>query len=306
MVSAIRNAGSRTETQGHVALYARDARWRKAAARSLEEAGHSHGEAANPEELQQLLRSLRFDVLALNVRDEQETLEISKTLKDAPLPPHTILVGNACVLPLTLHRKPGATFRYAPGSIPAKELSRLVDVSIKTGTWDEPPFENGDHSQLEEVDLQEIIEDAASTVMSLAHKKRQRFQSAIAGPTSYAFADRRKLHQALVSVLKLIVSLAPRGALISVDATGNDDWIVRISVASRRPATRWPTRAVESLREEGAKVLTAVSRSLRNQGGMLWVDLQGSAGLAFSLTLPIAPEPALPAAVPAHMKGVRP
>ena len=36
-------------TQGHVALYSRDADWRAAVTESLSEAGHSFGQATQPE-----------------------------------------------------------------------------------------------------------------------------------------------------------------------------------------------------------------------------------------------------------------
>lgn len=292
MVTAKLRAEHRAEatTQGHVALYARDARWRRAVAKSLEDGGHSHREATSPAEIHQLLVSQRYDVLALKIRDETEAGEIAEVLEGVPLPVHTILLGSASALSLTLRRRRGGTFRYVPGVLPAKELSRLVDVSISSGTWEECATENGASAPLEEVDLEEIIQSAASAVYSRARRKRQRFHSAIEGPDTHAYANPVKLRWTLIELLKLTVSLAPHGALVSVEAeAGSEDWLIRIRASVTNRTLRSLPQVTEAVREK-TKTLAAAARALKSQGGMLWVDIAGPAALAFCLTLPLPSE----------------
>lgn len=277
-------------TQGHVAVYAQDGRWRRAVARSLGEAGHSFAQAASPAEIQQTLAAQRYDVLAMKIRDEQDAREVAGALAGVRLPLHTILVGSASALPLTGQRRRGGTFRYVPGPVTAHELSRLVDLSISAGGWDEGATENGDYPQLEHVELEETIERAAATVYRLASKKRQRFRSEVVGPGTHAYADPAKLRHALTTLLRLIVAVAPYRALISVEAqAGGDEWLIRINASNGRSSPRRTKHVADALREE-MKTLSAVSRALKEQGGMLWVELLTSAAPAFSLTLPLPPE----------------
>ena len=279
-------------TQGHVAVYARDARWRRAVAASLEEAGHSCGEAANVEEMKRLLTGQRFDVLALKVRNEAEADDVAEALAGVKLPLHTIVLGSASVLPASLPRRRGGTFRYVPGPLPARELSRLVDVSISAGMWEEGASDNSEIANLEQVELEETIDSAAAAVYSQANRKHQRFHSAVVGPATHAFADPAKLRQALIALLRMTVSAAPYRALISVDAeTSRGEWLIRISATNGKRAPRRRAETTEALRGE-AKTLAAVARALQEQGGMLWVELAGPAALAFSLTLPFSPEAA--------------
>jgi hypothetical protein len=266
-------------------------------AKSLGEAGHSHREAASPDELRQCLLSQRFDVLALKVRDEEEAGEIVQALEGASLPTHGILVGRtsalvgtASALELTRRFQRGGTFRYVPGSLTSRELTHLVDASIGAGTWEEYAAENGASSELEEVELEEIIEGAASAVYGSANRKRQRFNTVVAGPVSLVLGDPTKLRGTLVALLKLVVSLAPRGAAISIEAqAGREEWLIRIRASSSNRARRVPAQVAEALREE-TKTLSVVSRDLHGQGGMLWVELLGPAAWALCLTLPLPPE----------------
>lgn len=285
------SSGSRTLTQGHIALYAQDARWRRAMAKSLGKAGHSHQEAASPSEIRRVLDSQRFDVLALKVRDEEDARAVADALEGVTMPLHSIVVGSASALPLTLRARRGGTFRYVPGRITARELSRLVDLSISAGTWEEGATENGTGAQIEEVDMEEAIESAASAVYGQARRKRQRFTTVVEGPVAGVLADRAKLRHALVTVLRLMVTLAPRGALVSVDARASDDeWLIRVRASSEGGPQREPAQIAQSLREE-TEALSAASRDVQSQNGMLWVELAGPAALAVCLTLP------LPAAV---------
>ncbi len=280
---------SKSLTQGHVAVYARDTRWRRAMAKRLSQAGHSHGEAANLEEIQQLLRRQRFDVLALKVRDEDDARGVAQALEGVALPPHGILVGSGSALPLILQGRRRATFRYVPGTASADELIRLVDASISAGTWEETRTENGKSTHIEEVDLEEAIESAASAVYTQAKRKGQRLHTLVEGPGASALADPTKLRRAFVVLLRMVVNLAPRGALISIEArAGRDEWAIRLHAsANRRPAVD-PAQLAEALREQ-TQALTAASGDIRQQGGLLWVELQGPGGLGLCLTLPLPP-----------------
>ena len=281
---------ARTLTQGCVLLYARDKRWRQRAAKTLDAGGHALSEATAVVELHRLLLAQRYDVLALKVRDAAEARELAVALQGVRPPLHTILVGSPSALPL-LPRRRGGTFRFVPGPLAPRELARLVDVSISAGGWDEMVEENGAGHQLEEVDLEEAIERAAAVVYREARRKRQRFHSTVVGPFTQALADPVRLGQALVALLRLSVSLAPSNARISVEAqAGQADWLIRIVAGggNGHPA-RKPARIAETLHQE-TKTLAAVSRAVTAQGGMLWVELVGSFGPAFSLTLPLLPE----------------
>jgi len=285
-------------TQGHVALYSRDATWRAAVTASLSEAGHSFGQAAQPEEVQRLLEAQRYDVLALQVHDEAEGGAIASALAGIRLPLHTILAGNANALPLRLERRAGGTFRYVPGDLTPAELSRLVDVSIISGAWDDAPSEdavaeNGASASLGEVDLHDVIDRAASSVLGRAHRKKQTFRSEVIGSGSAAFGDRKQLIQALTALLKITIAASPERAAIAAEAEARaDEWLIRITSAREEkagtsaPADAGAVHAVEILRDE-TKTLKNVSKLMRAQGGMLWVELQTTGLPAFALTVPL-------------------
>lgn len=276
--------------QGHIAVYARDGRWRRSMAKSLGEAGHSYQQAANAAEMRRLLLSQRFDVLALKFRDEPDARDVAQALEDVPLPPHGILVGNASALPLMVGPRHGGTFRYVPGRLTAQELGRLVEASITAGTWEEGIAENGSTAQIEEVDMEEVIESAASAVYALAKRRRLRFSTVVEGPAERAFADPVRLRRILITLLRLVVTLAPRGAHISAEARASEeDWTIRIGASAGDGRARSFAQLADALREE-TQGLTAVSRDVQHQGGLLWVELMGPVALALCLTLPFSLE----------------
>ena len=276
-------------TQGHIAVYAKDARRRQALARTLSAAGHSHHEAATPDELHRLLDHQQFDVAALIVRDSEEAEALAAALDDVQLPLHTILVGSASALPLTLKRRRGSTFRFVPGQLTAREITHLVDSSISAGTWDEASTDNGHGSHLERVELEEIIERAAATVYSEAKRKRQRFNTVVSGAHGYVLGNPAKLRHIFSALLRLFVSLAPTGVTVSIDAHANDKWVIDVKASDGKARRRPVADIAAELREERA-ALTAVAREIREQGGMLWVELAGPAALALCLTLPLPAE----------------
>lgn len=273
-------------TQGHVALYALDPRWLRSVGRSLEKAGHSCQQMSDKDALHDLLMRQRCDVLVLKVRDELDARKIARVLEDVAPPHHVILVGSVSALPLTLNARRAGTFRYVPGPISAREITRLVDASISAGVREECLGENGDVSHLQEVDLQETIERAAATVYPQANRKRQRFNTTVTGLDTHVLGNAAKLRRTFAALLKLIVGLAPRGAAISVDAqAGQEEWAIHIRASGNGAGFR-PADLAEELQEE-RRTLTAISRTVREQGGVLWVELVGPAALALCLTLPL-------------------
>ncbi len=281
-----------TLTQGSVAVYGRNARWRHGLVKRLAEAGHVHGEAANPAQIQQLLAQQRFDVLVLNVRDEGEASEIADVLRELRPPLHMVLLGSASALPLIAQPRRGGTLRYVPGVLDPRELCRLIDVAISSGTWDDGGAEHNGSALLEEVDLEEAVEGAAAAVYAQAKRKNQRFTNTITGPAPFALAHPLKLRKVLVDLLRLVVSSSPRGASITVDAhAAGDEWSIRIGSANGQPSSRAPGQLGEVLNDE-VKMLASTARALHEQGGMLWVDVMGPSAMALSLTLPLPPEAA--------------
>jgi signal transduction histidine kinase len=270
---------------GHVAVYARDGRWRRALARSLDDAGHSHHEAGTAAELRRLLMHQRFDAMALRVRDAREASELEESLGGVTLPPHGILVGGAGARLLSLRHKRNGTLRYVPASLPAKDVSRLIDVGLSAHAWDEGGNDHGAAAQVEQVDVEELIEAAAAAVYPRARRKQQRFSSVVDDPIAHVTVDPTHLRRAVVALLRLSVLLAPRGALVAVEArAGRDDWSVRIHASNGR--RREPAQVAEALAEE-ARTLSAVSREMQSQGGLVWAELLGSEGFAFCLALPL-------------------
>jgi hypothetical protein len=206
------------------------------------------------------------------------------------LPVHSIMLGSASALPTTLRPRQSGTFRYVPGPLKARELSRLVDASISAGTWEESAADNGAGDQLEEVDIEETIESAAAGLYRQASRKRQRFNTVVTGPSTHVLGDPTRLRQTFAVLLRLTVSLAPLGAAIAVEAqAGSEEWVIKIRASTSGRGRRGPGQMAEGLREE-TKTISAASRDIQEQGGMFWVELLGPAAFALCLTLPLPAE----------------
>ncbi len=237
-------------TQGSVAVYAKDSRRRLALARSLSGAGHSESSVATPQELHRLLTHQRFDLVAMIVQSHEEVEAIGAALHGVQLPLHTILLGNASGLPLTMKRRRGGTFRFVPGRLTVAEITHLVDASISAGTWDEAPGENGGGSEAEKVELEEVIERAASAVYGKAKRKRQRFSVSISGSHRYVLGGGVKLRHMFTALLRLIASAAPVDAIVSVNASAErGEWKIGVS-ATTSGAGRWPVEDVAAAMAE--------------------------------------------------------
>jgi signal transduction histidine kinase len=236
-----------------------------------------------------LLERQRFDVLALKVRDEDDARDIADALGEVRLPPHGILVGGAGVRLLTLNTRAEGIWRFVPRPLPAEEVSRLVDVSISSGIY-ESAHDNGNGSAIEEVDMEETIEAAASAVYALAKRRRQRFSTVVDADGQRMRTDPGRLRRALVALLRLVVTLAPRSAHVAVEArAGKDEWTVRIAASPARAGARAFVHLADHLGDE-THALNAVSRDVHLLGGLLWVELMGPSALALCLTLPLPPE----------------
>jgi signal transduction histidine kinase len=272
---------------GHVAVYARETRWRRALARSVEVAGHSQQAASTAAEMRRLLAAQRFDVMALRIRDNKEAAEIAEALRGIALPPHGIFVGGPSAQLLSIKPAGRGTLRYVPASMQASEVSRLVDASISAGAAEERNSDHGAAAHIEEVDVEELIESSAAVVYAQARRKQQRFSSVVEGPIAL-IANPARIRRAVVSLLRLSVALAPRGALVDVDArSGREEWSLRIHASASTRGRRDAAHLAEALREE-TKALAAISRDVKPQGGLVWAELLGPDELALCLTLPIA------------------
>jgi signal transduction histidine kinase len=274
-------------TLGHVAVYARDARWRKSLTRSLDEAGHSHRSAATPAEIRRLLTAQRFDVMTLRIRDNAEAAEVAQALRGIAPPPHSIFVGGPSAQLLSIRSNGRGTLRYVPASMQATEVSRLVDASVCAGTNDDGKADPGAAGNVEEVDVEELIESSAAVVYPQARRKQQRFSSVVNGPIALVLANPTRVRRAVVSLLRLSVALAPRGALVGVESqSSHDEWALRIHASASKGSRRGAAHLAEALREE-TKTLSAVSRDVRPQGGLVWAELLGQDDLVLCLTLPV-------------------
>lgn len=286
---------SSVQTQGHVVVFAQNCRWLEATKRNLEAAGHTCQQASAPADLRELLLRQRFDLLVLKVRSEAVANELAEALEGVRPAHHTIALGSASALSLRPSTLRSGTFRYVPGTLSAQELTSLAETSIGAeGASDEEGEGNGECTD-SEVDLQEVIDRAAAAVSSQANHKRQRFNTAVSGPALHVVGNRLKLRRTLTSLFRLIVMLAPPGATVSVEAhTAAEGLTARVRVSNGAKARGSAAQLTEELRDE-ADALSKVSEVVRDQGGMLWVELAGPAAFGICLTLPLPHAVAAPA-----------
>ena len=201
-------------------------------------------------------------------------------------PTHTIVLGTSRALPGLLEGRGAGTFRFVSETLSAIDLSRLVGSSIKAGTWQEDLGDPEDGARLELVGLEEVIERAASSVYQQARRKRLDFHVFVGGSDEQMLADRVKLGQILASVLRLIVTLAPRGAAINVEARATTEgWTITVRSDNGTRSVANAARVAEELGDD-ASALNSLSQDVRRQGGMLWVELAGPDSPAICLMLP--------------------
>jgi hypothetical protein len=66
----------------------------------------------------------------------------------------------------------------------------------------------------------------------------------------------------------------------------HEEWSLRIHASASKGSQRGAAQLAEALREE-TKTLSAVSREVRPQGGLVWAELLGPNDLALCLILPV-------------------
>ena len=273
----------------HVVVYAKNERRRQAIVRALEADGHSCRTAGTPAQLRRLLDHQRFDAGALIVRDQEESDELGPALERIRLPTHTIVIGAASALP-HLRRRRGDTLRFGSGHLTAGEITKLTSASIRQGTWDEVPVECEENSHSETLELETIIESAATAVYAQAKRKQQRFTTVVAASDGRVVGSRSALRGIFRRLLGTVVELAPIGAAIAINATDeNGEW--QISIGAHNGGAPRPSLARTSAELEGEHdALKAISQDIRDQGGILWVELAGPAALSLCFTLPLPAE----------------
>ncbi len=278
-----------TSPIGHIATYAAGDRRRQAIGRALDAAGHSYREAGTPQELRRNLDYQRFDVGVWVVREDSEAEAIGDVLAEVKLPLHSIVVGAASALP-HMKRRRGGTLRLVPSTAPAGDIARLAGASISQGGWDEPAAQEEPASDRELVELEDIIEHAATAVYAQAKRKRQSFRTFVSAEEGHVLGSRSKLRKIFTSLLKVVVDLAPVGTSIATNAIEQaGEWQISIGAANGS-AVRRPLATTASDLTDEREALKAVSEEIRDQGGIMWVELAGPAALSICFTLPIPVE----------------
>lgn len=276
-------------TSGHIVVYAKNERRRRAIVRALEAGSHSCRMAGTPAQLRRLLDHQRFDAGILVVRDRNEAEELAPPLDHVRLPTHTIVIGSARALP-HLRRRRGDTLRITPSNLTAGEIAKLAEASLSQGTWDEISTEGNGGSPREALELEEIIESAATAVYAQAKRKRQRFTTVVSASEGHVLGNRSVLRRVFSRLLAAVVELAPVGAAITTSANDESgEWQISIG-AHNGGATRSSLATTAAELDQEHDVLQAVSQDIRDQGGILWVELAGPTALSVCFTLPLPAE----------------
>ncbi len=274
--------------KGHIAIYAANDRRGRAIARAADAAGHSSREADTPANVRGLLDHQRFDVGVWVLRDDAEASDLGLALEGVKLPVHTLVVGPATAL-LNVKRRRGGSLRLIPRNLTAAEIAKVAGDSIGQGTWDEPVIADEANGR-EPVVLESIIESAASIVYKRAQRKKQRFSTVVSGTSGQILGRRTKLSKIFTALLRIVVDLAPVGASIATTANENGgEWQITVAASHGDAARRSISTTASELSDE-EEALRAVSQEVRDQGGILWVDLAGPEALSVCFTLPLPAE----------------
>jgi hypothetical protein len=249
--------------------------------------------------LRRLLEHQRFDAGALVVRDQDEADDLGPAFDRVRLPTHTIVIGSASALP-HLKRRRGDTLRFGSSHLTAGEISKLAGASIRQGTWDEFAGEADDSPHHETLELEEIIENAATAVYKQAKRKQQRFTTVVSASDGHVLGSRAALRGIFRRLLGTVVDLGPIGAAITIKASDeHGEW--QISVGARNGTARPTLAATSAELIEEHDTLKAISQDIRDQGGILWVELAGPAAISLCLTLPLPAEAGAPAGELQHV-----
>ncbi|MCI0890724.1 MAG: hypothetical protein J4O04_07940 [Chloroflexi bacterium] len=280
--------GQDASPKGHIAIYASNDRRGSAIARAVEAAGHSSQKANTPADVRRLLDHQRFDVGTWVVRDDVEASDLGEALEGTKLPMHTVVVGSASTLP-QIKRRRGGSLRLVSSNLTAAEIAKVAGASIGQGTWEEPVTDD-DANHREPVVLESIIESAASAVYKRAKRKQQRFSTVVSSASGQILGRRTQLSRIFTALLRIVVDIAPVGASIATTANENaSEWQITVA-ASHGDAARRPIATTASELQDEEEALQAVSQEIRDQGGILWVDLAGPEALSLCFTLPLPAE----------------
>ena len=281
-------SGQDASPKGHIAIYASNDRRGNAIARAVEAAGHSCQKANTPADVRRLLDHQRFDVGTWVVRDDVQASDLGSALEGTKLPIHTVVVGSATAL-LHIKRRRGGSLRLVSSNFNAAEIAKVAGDSIGQGTWEEPVIAD-DANGREPVVLESIIESAASAVYKRAQRKQQRFSTVVSSSSGNILGRRTQLSKIFTALLRIIVDLAPVGATIATTANESaSEWQITVA-ASQGDAARRPIATTAGELKEEEEALQAVSQEIRDQGGILWVDLAGPEALSLCFTLPLPAE----------------
>lgn len=287
-----------TSLKGHIAVFAVSGRRRAAIVRAFKAEGHSTEDAAAPADMRRLLDHRRFDVGTWVVRDDVEATDLSAALAGTKLPIHTLVVGPAAAL-LHIKRRRGGSLRLVSSNLTAAEIAKVAGGAIGQGTWEEPGTAD-DCNHREPVVLESIIESAASAVYKRAKRKQQRFSTVVSSASGQILGRRTKLSRIFTALLRIVVDIAPVGATIATTANESPgEWQITVS-ASHGDAARRPIAITAGELSGEEEALRAVSQEIRDQGGVLWVDLAGPEALAVCFTLPLPEGEGLPAEALQH------
>ncbi len=282
------SSGQDASPKGHIAIYASNDRRGSAIARAAEAAGHSCQKADTPKAVRRLLDHQRFDLGLWVLRDDAEAADLGAALAGTKLPIHTVVVGSATALP-HIGRRRGGSLRLISSNLTSAEITKVAGVSIGQGTWEEPDVDD-DSNHREPIVLESIIETAASANYARARRKEQRFSTVVSSASGHVFGTRRQLRRIFTKLIRVVVDLAPVGATIATiaheDAT---EWQIYVT-ASNGDADHRPIEITAGELSDEEEAIREVSREVRDQGGILWIDLAGSEAMSVCFTLAIPEE----------------
>lgn len=151
--------------------------------------------------------------------------------------------------------------------------------------------------RLEDVDVEDSIEEAASALYTEALRKQQRLIVDIADEASVVRADRRMLRSVLVRLLARAVRATPAGGTVTVSARRtNGSSLISVSDSALpiededlphvfRPFAKLHSDALFGDAAPGP-ALPLAKQLVELQGGSIWVERPADGGNAFCFSLP--------------------
>jgi signal transduction histidine kinase len=150
-----------------------------------------------------------------------------------------------------------------------------------------------------ELDLREIVADAAGATSPLFRSKGVELETSVEGDVPAVLADRDRLMQVMLNLLSNAVKFCPEaGGRVLVRLVAGPTW-VRVDVRDNGPGIDREHQKVifEKFRQVGDTLtqkpagsglgLTICSQIIGHFGGRLWVQSEPGHGCEFSFTLPV-------------------